>query len=297
MSDTASSTAGMSHGSASTTTRTTARTTTTQRLVRVAGGASPFVWRGLLPLLGLAGVFWFATAPFAVRDVQATVAREVKSALVQKDMGWVNVAVSGQDVLLRGAPPRAGAGDEALAVARAATCPTWAGPLTCAVTVLGAFGSPAVSLPSAAAATAPSSPSAPAAPPMPAVAPAPPAAALAACEAAFARLLERSRIEFASGGAAIDARSAQLLDKLAETARGCPGRILVEGHTDDVGNPDANQRLSEARAAAVREALLKRGIAATQIEALGYGQSKPLADNANEAGRAANRRIEFKALP
>jgi len=297
MSDTASSTAGMSHGSASTTTRTTARTTTTQRLVRVAGGASPFVWRGLLPLLGLAGVFWFATAPFAVRDVQATVAREVKSALVQKDMGWVNVAVSGQDVLLSGAPPRAGAGDEALAVARAATCPTWAGPLTCAVTVLGAFGSPAVSLPSAAAATAPSSPSAPAAPPMPAVAPAPPAAALAACEAAFARLLERSRIEFASGGAAIDARSAQLLDKLAETARGCPGRILVEGHTDDVGNPDANQRLSEARAAAVREALLKRGIAATQIEALGYGQSKPLADNANEAGRAANRRIEFKALP
>jgi outer membrane protein OmpA-like peptidoglycan-associated protein len=266
---------------------------TLQRLVRVVdagGSASPYVWRGLLPTLGLLGTLWFAIGPFAKGDIEATVAREVRSQLQAMGHGWVDVAVSGQDVLLTGLAPRAGAGDEALALARAATCPTWSGPRTCAVTVLGTFGS--LSAPSA-----PTAPTAPSAPSVPSASAAAPSPAAAACEAAIAKLLATSRIEFASGGAAINARSAQLLDKLAEAARGCPGRILVEGHTDNVGDAHSNQRLSEARAAAVRDALLERGIPATQLEALGYGQTKPLADNGNEAGRAANRRIEFKALP
>jgi outer membrane protein OmpA-like peptidoglycan-associated protein len=275
---------GSSHGSST--------TVTMRRFVREvggAGGASPFVWRGLLPTLGLLGTLWFALGPFARGDIEATVASEVRSRLQAQGHGWTNVAVSGQQVLLSGSPPRAGAGDEALALARAATCPTWSGPRTCAVAVLGAFGA-------LAAPAAPAAPQSPAAPSTPAVPPAPSAAAVA-CEAAFAKLLSTSRIEFASGGAAIGARSAPLLDKLAETARGCPGRFLVEGHTDNVGDADANQRLSEARAAAVRDALLVRGVPAVQLEVLGYGANRPLADNATEAGRAANRRIEFKALP
>ncbi|MBL8340031.1 MAG: OmpA family protein [Rubrivivax sp.] len=278
MSGSATTVAGASRGAV--------RTTPSGRFARVAGGASPFVWGGLLPLLGLSALVWFSTTRFALHEVQATVAREMRSALVHADMAWVDVAVSGQEVWLSGTPPRAGAGDDALAVARTATCPTWAGPLTCAVTVIGAFG--------------PSVPALPTPPPATGVAPSAlpvPLAAATACEAAFASLLARSRVEFTSGGAAIDARSAKLLDQLAGTARICPGRILVEGHTDDVGTADANQHLSEARAAAVRDALLQRGIPATQLEALGYGQMRPLADNGNEAGRAANRRIEFKALP
>jgi len=270
-------------GGYATTTSSSTATTSTQRLVRLTSAASPFVWRGLLPLLGLLALTWFAVAPYAANDIEATVAREVRGELQRKGFGWVNVAASGQDVLLSGTPPAAAAGDEALATARAATCPTWAGPKICAVTVLGAFASPAAAnmpVVPAPAATAPT-----------------PSPAAVACEAALAKLLATSRIEFASGGSAIDARSDKLLDQLALAARGCPGRILVEGHTDNVGDPAANQRLSEARAGAVRDALVRRGIPAVRLEALGYGEAKPLADNSSEAGRAANRRIDFKALP
>ncbi len=121
--------------------------------------------------------------------------------------------------------------------------------------------------------------------------------AMQACEATFAELLASARLEFASGGAALDARSAPLLDRLAAAARACPGRVHIEGHTDNVGAPEANQRLSEARAAAVRDALVSRGLEADRLETSGRGDTRPLADNRTEAGRAANRRIEFKAAP
>jgi outer membrane protein OmpA-like peptidoglycan-associated protein len=121
--------------------------------------------------------------------------------------------------------------------------------------------------------------------------------AAAACEAAFASLLGTARIEFASGGSAIDARSDELLDRLAAAARGCPGRVQIEGHTDNVGDPASNQRLSAARAAAVRDALVQRGMPAERLLTVGHGDTQPLADNADAAGRAANRRINFRAVP
>ena len=67
----------------------------------------------------------------------------------------------------------------------------------------------------------------------------------------------------------------------------------VEGHTDSVG-PDAyNQRLSERRASAVREVLVNEyGVSADRVDAVGYGESRPVADNANAEGRAINRRVE-----
>jgi outer membrane protein OmpA-like peptidoglycan-associated protein len=293
----ASTTSSFEAGSAS---HSTSSTTSTQRMVRVAGGPSPYVWRGLLPTLGLAAVFWFALAPFAANDIEAGVRREVSSQLQQQGHGWAKVFVTGQEVLLSGTPPRPGAGDEALAAARAASCATWAGPQACAVTVLGAFAAapsaaaPAVPAAQAMPSPAPAAPTAAVAPPAPSQAPSP---AAIACEAALAKLLETSRIEFASGGSTIDAGSDKLLDQLAQAARGCPGRILVEGHTDNVGDPAANQRLSEARAGAVRDALVRRGIPAVRLETLGFGESKPRAENNSEAGRAANRRIDFKALP
>jgi OOP family OmpA-OmpF porin len=67
---------------------------------------------------------------------------------------------------------------------------------------------------------------------------------------------------------------------------------VVEGHTDSVG-PDAyNQKLSQRRADAVKQVLVKDGVAANRVTSVGYGESRPVADNATEAGRAVNRRVE-----
>ncbi len=67
----------------------------------------------------------------------------------------------------------------------------------------------------------------------------------------------------------------------------------VEGHTDSVGTDAYNQRLSQRRAQAVRDALVERyGVEANRLEAIGYGESRPVADNSTELGRAINRRVE-----
>lgn len=68
--------------------------------------------------------------------------------------------------------------------------------------------------------------------------------------------------------------------------------VEVAGHTDSIG-PDAyNQKLSQRRADAVKQVLVKDGVAPSRITAVGYGESRPVADNATEAGRAVNRRVE-----
>ena len=73
-----------------------------------------------------------------------------------------------------------------------------------------------------------------------------------------------------------------------------PGlRLAVQGHTDNTSTPAHNQQLSEARATAVVAALAAQGIAVGRLQAAGFGQSQPLADNATEAGRAKNRRVEL----
>lgn len=67
----------------------------------------------------------------------------------------------------------------------------------------------------------------------------------------------------------------------------------VEGHTDSVGTDAYNQKLSERRAGAVREVLVNQyGVGAERVGSVGYGESRPVADNATEAGRAVNRRVE-----
>lgn len=67
----------------------------------------------------------------------------------------------------------------------------------------------------------------------------------------------------------------------------------VEGHTDAIGTDAYNQRLSMQRAQSVRDALVNRyGVEAGRLEAIGYGESRPIADNSTELGRAINRRVE-----
>jgi len=70
-------------------------------------------------------------------------------------------------------------------------------------------------------------------------------------------------------------------------------RVIVEGHTDNVGSADFNQKLSEQRAHAVMQYLIERGVAANRLQSVGYGLTKPVADNKTEAGRARNRRVEL----
>lgn len=249
----------------------------------------PFVWRGVLPLAALALLALFAFVPFARNSIQATVEREVRAQLGAAGFGWVEVSVSGQNVKLAGVEPAAGDGERALKLAQSATCPTWLGRHTCAVGTTGHFlPPPAVPQPAPAAAVA-----------------APPARAAEApvapltrsgCESSLASTLSREQIEFASGSAKIDAKSGALLDQLAREVRSCPGKIRIEGHTDTVGRGRINRHLSEARAAAVRSALIARGIPAERLIARGYGARRPVADNTTEAGRARNRRIEFHTV-
>ena len=74
-------------------------------------------------------------------------------------------------------------------------------------------------------------------------------------------------------------------------------KISIEGHTDSIGTQKYNQGLSERRAAAVREHLLKHGVAdRARIKSAGYGKSKPIADNSTEKGRFENRRVEILIL-
>lgn len=73
-------------------------------------------------------------------------------------------------------------------------------------------------------------------------------------------------------------------------------RIELSGHTDSVGSDDANQKLSEARAESVRAYLIQKGISIDKIEAVGYGESSPVATNDTDEGRQLNRRVEFKVL-
>lgn len=102
-------------------------------------------------------------------------------------------------------------------------------------------------------------------------------------------------IHFDTGSASISDQSADILKKAAETIKSSPAdtRIEIGGHTDNTGSAEANQSLSERRAAAVRTRLVELGVQAPMLTSKGYGQDKPVADNGTADGRAKNRRIEF----
>lgn len=117
-----------------------------------------------------------------------------------------------------------------------------------------------------------------------------------ACLGRFEILSRSGNIHFHSGSARLSADSAPLLQEVVDIITRCPAlRVEVAGHTDSVGSRQANQRLSERRAAAVVQFLSERGIAGTRLRAIGFGEDRPLADNGSEEGRRSNRRIEFAA--
>ena len=73
-------------------------------------------------------------------------------------------------------------------------------------------------------------------------------------------------------------------------------RIMIEGHTDNTGSDEKNMVLSDKRAASIKAEIVKRGIDAGRMETKGFGESKPIADNATAAGRTQNRRVTIKKL-
>jgi OmpA-OmpF porin, OOP family len=114
------------------------------------------------------------------------------------------------------------------------------------------------------------------------------------CQQLFADLLGKGNIGFQSGQATIDPDSAGLLDRLTETALRCPtANIEVAGHTDADGEDSFNQVLSEKRAQAVVDYLVKAGLPADRFTATGHGSTEPVASNDTDEGKAQNRRIEF----
>ena len=114
------------------------------------------------------------------------------------------------------------------------------------------------------------------------------------CQQLFSDLLAKGKIRFESGRATIDPDSAGLLDRLIETALRCPtANIEIAGHTDTDGEDAFNQALSEKRAQAVADYLVKAGLPAGRFTATGYGSTQPVATNDTDEGKAQNRRIEF----
>jgi OmpA-OmpF porin, OOP family len=114
------------------------------------------------------------------------------------------------------------------------------------------------------------------------------------CQQLFSDLLAKGSIRFESGRAAIDPDSTGLLDRLIETAMRCPAaNIEIAGHTDGDGEDAFNQALSEKRAQAVADYLVKAGLPADRFTAVGYGSTQPIASNDTDEGKAQNRRIEF----
>ncbi|MEM7401220.1 MAG: OmpA family protein [Pseudomonadota bacterium] len=99
---------------------------------------------------------------------------------------------------------------------------------------------------------------------------------------------------FASGGANLQAQSHRRLEPLVQYLQGNANReIIIEGHTDSVGNPETNKQLSLKRADAVKTFLISRGIESNRIETRGFGEEVPVASNTTNAGRSLNRRVEI----
>ena len=98
--------------------------------------------------------------------------------------------------------------------------------------------------------------------------------------------------------ASLQDRSHDLLDEVADTLIANPqlGRVGVAGHTDSLGDDAYNQELSQSRAQGVVDYLVSRGVDASRLKAMGYGETAPIDSNDTDAGRDTNRRVEFTIL-
>ncbi|WP_299675994.1 OmpA family protein [uncultured Roseobacter sp.] len=117
------------------------------------------------------------------------------------------------------------------------------------------------------------------------------------CEADLGQIVSASKITFEPGSATIDESALSTMDMIAEVLQACGDlRLEVQGHTDSQGREEMNLALSQARAESVLNELRARRVLTGSFIAKGYGETRPIAENDTEAGREANRRIEFRLI-
>jgi len=117
------------------------------------------------------------------------------------------------------------------------------------------------------------------------------------CQRLFTDILTADRIQFEVAKAAIHSDSFGLLDRLVYATKRCPDvNVVVEGHTDSDGSDEDNLALSKERAAAVVTYLTVAGVRGGRLTAIGLGETKPIAPNDTDDGKALNRRIEFRIV-
>lgn len=108
----------------------------------------------------------------------------------------------------------------------------------------------------------------------------------------------KSDVLFSTNSAVLNPGGYSEIDRVAGVLTRYPEtRISVEGHTDSQGSDAHNQKLSEDRALAVKNALVNRGVDPARIQVVGYGESRPIAGNETEAGRQLNRRVDIVIVP
>lgn len=117
------------------------------------------------------------------------------------------------------------------------------------------------------------------------------------CQMLIGESVNKETILFETNKSVIKQESFPLLQRVIAAVQQCPtATIEVSGHTDSDGSEGYNQRLSEDRANAVRVYLVSNGIFAGRLKAVGFGEAKPVADNATDEGKAMNRRIDFTVV-
>jgi OmpA-OmpF porin, OOP family len=117
------------------------------------------------------------------------------------------------------------------------------------------------------------------------------------CEALIDAIQQDSKITFEPGSATITAASAGSMDAIAGILTRCGDiRLEIQGHTDSQGRESMNQQLSQARAQSVLNELRARRVLTATYVAVGYGETRPIADNGSDIGREKNRRIEFRLI-
>ena len=108
----------------------------------------------------------------------------------------------------------------------------------------------------------------------------------------------REKVEFETDSAKLLPSSHPVLDEVVEVMKAHPEieHVRVGGHTDSTSTPEHNLKLSDDRAASVKQYLVEHGIASERLSSKGYGQTRPIADNGTEEGRAQNRRVEIHIM-
>ncbi len=119
----------------------------------------------------------------------------------------------------------------------------------------------------------------------------------AMCASLLQAELSQQSIGFDTGSSDIDDQSLSLMRELVRIAKLCPQVVLeIAGHTDDLGTRENNLSLSQRRAEAVMEYLVRNGVSISRLRAVGYGEERPLVENTTADRRRINRRIEFSLV-